>query len=172
MLDKCLKINPEQVWPLDNRALLKRYSFQGKVFPPPPIQHSKSLSSLPQSQSQALSSSLSMAPLPLQQQPVTQNHRKLERAKGGSVIRPRVTFSELTENINVIVEEHKKLSRRENVLSIKRNPKSILHVNNRHTSAISETDDTLTENNDSETETESHYKTLKDKDENYSYAYR
>ena len=88
------------------------------------------------------------------------------------MIRPRVTFSELTENINVIVEEHKKLSRKENVLVSNVNPKSILHVNSRIPSANNETDDTLTENNDSETEPESHYKSLKDKDENYSYAYR
>jgi len=118
---------------------------------PPTIHHSRSLNSLPQHHSNT-----------------TASHRKLER----SVIKPRVTFSELTENINVIVEEHKKLSRKENILSVKGTPKSILHVNSRHTSANDSDTDTLVEHNASDTESESHYKTLKEKDENYSYAYR
>ena len=56
----------------------------------------------------------------------TMKHKKLERAKGTNVLRPRVTFSEFTENINVIVEEHNKLSKKENILRVNYNPKSIL----------------------------------------------
>ena len=97
-------------------------------------------------------------------------HKKLERVTGAKVLRPHVTFSEFTENINVIVDEHKKLSRKENILRVNQNPKSILVGDGRPTSDTPEihTQEYIA----SETESESHYKTIKGVDDDYSYAYR
>ena len=102
-------------------------------------------------------------------------HKRLERANGANVLRPRVTFSEFTENINVIVEDHTKLSKKENILRVNFNPKSILVVDDRHTSETTEIhtqEDIGIENIDSETESESLYKTIKGVEDDYSYAYR
>ena len=105
----------------------------------------------------------------------TIKHKKLERAKGANVLRQRVTFSEFTENINVIVEEQNKLSIKENILRVNYNPKSILVGDDRPTSEtteISTQEDIGIENIGSETDSESHYKTIKGVEDDYSYAYR
>ena len=92
-----------------------------------------------------------------------------------NVLRQRVTFSEFTENINVIVEEHNKLSKKENILRVNYNHKGILVGDDKPTSdttEVSTQEDINIENIDSETESESHYKTIKGVDDDYSYAYR
>jgi len=146
MLDKCLHIQSKQT----------------------PIQLSRSLNYLPYPQKLTTSSMMHNKYTATNS---ATKHRKLDRAKGANALRPRVTFSEFTENINVLVEEHKQLSKKENILKVNNNPKSILLTENKYasdTSKMSTEDETV----DSEIESESHYKTLKVKEDNYSYAYR
>ena len=64
------------------------------------------------------------------------------------MLRPRVTFSEFTENIDVIGKEHKKLARKENIFEVEESPESILiggskHANNElaHSEPESEEED-------------------------------
>merc|ERR1711892_1456070 len=82
-------------------------------------------------------------------------HKKLERAKGAKVLRPRVTFSEFTENIDVISKEHKKLARKENIFEVEESSESIL---------IGGSKPTNNELGNSETESE--------EEDEYSYVYR
>merc|ERR1711892_656078 len=82
-------------------------------------------------------------------------HKKLERAKGAKVLRPRVTFSEFTENIDVIGKEHKKLARKENIFEVEESPESILIGGSKHTT-----------NELANIETES------EEEDEYSYVYR
>ena len=133
------------------------------------MQQLRSLNSLPNPHK--LSASIN----PKMYATATIKHKKLERAKGANVLRPRVTFSEFTENINVIVEEQNKLSKKENILRVNYNPKSIIGGDDKHTSdttEVSTQEDIGIENIDSETESESLYKTIKGMEDDYSYAYR
>ena len=53
---------------------------------------------------------------------INKTHRKLERVKGGTTSRYRVTFSELLDNNDIINKEHKKLTRKENILKVRETP--------------------------------------------------
>ena len=93
----------------------------------------------------------------------------------------RVTFSEVTENIeneDNTSKGHKKLSRKENVLSSNNlNPKSILVNDNNNKQAGKITNDYIEKEEGvrptvHELQAEEHYKTLKGAGDDYSYAYR
>ena len=148
--------------------------------PQTPIQHSRSLNSLPNPDKYTSHSNThykhTTPSIKHDKQSINPTHKKLERARGANVLRPRVTFSEFTENINVISKEHKKLGRKENVLGENNKPKSILVGDNKHTGDTggisTTTEDITTRTIDSETESEDHYKTLKCVEDDYSYAYR
>ena len=88
------------------------------------------------------------------------------------MLRPRVTFSEFTENINVIGNDHKQLARKENVLKVNETPKSILACDIKQCGDAADIANTTIEGIASETESEDHYKTLKGDQDDYSYAYR
>lgn len=142
-----------------------------------PIQHSRSLSSLPNpydytTPSSDIKTHDFTSPNNNTETISKPNHKKLERAKGAKVLRPRVTFSEFTENINVIGNEHNQLSRKENVLKVNEKPKSILACDSKQCGDAADISNKTIEDIDSETESEDYYKTLKDDEDDYSYAYR
>ena len=141
-----------------------------------PIQHSRSLNSLPNpykhtTPSTNIKTHNYTSPYN-NTRSIKPSHKKLQRAKGAKVLRPRVTFSEFTENINVIGTEHRKLARKENVLTTNEKPKSILACDTIQTGDAAEISTNIIEDVDSETESEDHYKTLKGDEDDYSYAYR
>ena len=142
-----------------------------------PIQHSRSLNSLPNpykytTPSINIKTYNFTSPYNNAKTRIKPTHKKLERAKGAKVLRPRVTFSEFTENINVIGNEHKQLAKKENVLKVNENPKSILACDTKQCGDAVDIANTTIESIDSETESEDHYKTLKGDQDDYSYAYR
>jgi hypothetical protein len=167
MLEKCFQTKSQQVRYLVSSCRLKFKYFQTESSPQNPMQHLRSLNSLHNPQKL---SAPSINPNKNATPSMKPKHKKLERATGANVLRPQVTFSEFTENINVIVEEHKKLSRKGNILKVNQHPKSILVGDDKPTSDTSEIH--TQEYIDSESESESHYKTLKGVEDDYSYAYR
>ena len=142
-----------------------------------PIQHSRSLNSLPNpykytAPSIDIKTHNFTSPYNNAKTRIKPTHKKLERVNGAKVLRPRVTFSEFTENINVIGKEHKKLAREKNVLKVNENPKSILASYTKQNGDAAKVSNNTIEDVDSETESEDHYKTLKGDQDDYSYAYR
>merc|ERR1711892_275838 len=90
-------------------------------------------------------------------------HKKLERAKCAKVLRPRVTFSEFTENIDVIGKEHKKLARKENIFEVEESPESILIGGSKHTT-------NELANSDNESESEGIYELIENPNEEKATA--
>ena len=141
-----------------------------------PIQHSRSLNSLPNpykhtTPSTNIKTHNYTSPYN-NTRSIKPSHKKLQRAKGAKVLRPRVTFSEFTENINVIGNDHKQLARKENVLKVNEKPKSILASDTKQCCDAADISNTSLEDIDSETESDDHYETLKGDEDDYSYAYR
>jgi len=139
-----------------------------KTHPPPTrpnLKHSKSLNSLPEPH--------------IFTPNIKPTHKKLERARGANLLKPRVTFSEFTENINVSEKHHPKLARQENILRVNLKYKSSPDSDNKCIDTSSNTAnkpfeirDNLATSDTDETESDDHYKTVKGVDDDYSYAYR